>query len=154
MADVFLEYGGDINHGFTYSGHPVCCAVALENIRIMQDEALVERVRDDIGPYMQAKWRALASHPLVGEAVMEGLIGALQLTPDKASRAKWEKVGDVGTICRNHSFDNGLVMRAVGDRMVISPPLVITRAEVDELVGIAEKTLDATARTLKAKGLF
>jgi putrescine aminotransferase len=154
VADVFMELGGEINHGFTYSGHPVCCAVALKNLEIIQQEKLVERVRDDIGPYMQAKWRALAGHPLVGEAVMEGLIGALQLTPDKSTRAKWAEVGNAGTVCRNHSFNNGLVMRAVGDRMVIAPPLVITRAEVDELVGIAEKTLDDTARSLKAKGLF
>jgi putrescine aminotransferase len=154
MADWFLENGGEINHGFTYSGHPVCCAAALENLRIIQNEGLVERVRDDIGPYMQAKWRALGAHPLVGEAVMEGLIGALQLTPDKASRAKWEKEGGAGLVCRNHSFENGLVMRAVGDRMVIAPPLTITRAEVDELVAIAAKTLDDTAATLKEKGLF
>jgi putrescine aminotransferase len=154
MAGQFLEMGGEINHGYTYAGHPVCCAAALRNIEIIEEEHLVERVRDDIGPYMQERWRALAAHPLVGEAVMEGLIGALQLTPDKGTRAKWGEVGNVGTICRNHSFANGLVMRAVGDRMVIAPPLTITKAEVDELIAIAGRTLDDTAKSLKARGLI
>ncbi len=154
VADVLFEMGGEINHGFTYAGHPVCCAAALRNIEIIQEERLVERVRDDIGPYMQAKWKAFADHPLIGEAVMEGLIGGIQLTPDKKARAKWAEEGTAGMICRNHSFNNGLVMRAVGDRMVIAPPLTITHAEVDELIGIVGKTLDETAASLKAKGLF
>ncbi|MCX7889955.1 MAG: aspartate aminotransferase family protein [Rhodobacteraceae bacterium] len=154
VADVFYGLGGEFNHGFTYSGHPVCCAAALKNIEIIESERLVERVRDHIGPYMKQKWTALADHPLVGEAEMEGLIGAIPLTPDKAARGKWAEVGEVGTICRNHSFQNGLVMRAVGDRMVIAPPLTITEAEVDELVDIARRTLDDTARTLKDKGLI
>jgi putrescine aminotransferase len=153
VASALKEKGGEFYHGYTYAGHPVCCAAALENLNIIDREGLVARVRDDIGPYMQAKWTAFADHPLVGEAVMAGLIGGLQLTPDKATRAKWAEVGEAGTICRNHSFENGLVMRAVGDRIVIAPPLTITRAEVDELIAIVGKTLDDTAVTLKAKGL-
>ena len=76
VADAFIEKGGEFFHGYTYSGHPACCAAALANLEIMQREKLVERVADDIGPYLQAKWRALGEHPLVGEARMVGLVGA------------------------------------------------------------------------------
>ena len=88
---------GDFNHGFTYSGHPAACAAAIANINILRDEKIVDYVRDDIGPYMQSKWLALGDHPMVGEARMIGLIGALELTPSKATRASWPvETGTVG----------------------------------------------------------
>jgi putrescine---pyruvate transaminase len=86
IADVLYAMGDDFNHGYTYSGHPACCAAAIANLGIIRREGLVERVRDDIGPYLQAKWNAFADHPLVGEAGMIGLMGGLELTPDKAVR--------------------------------------------------------------------
>ena len=150
VADIIINKGGEFYHGYTYSGHPACCAAALENLRIMQDEKIVERVHDDIGPYLQAKWKGLADHPLVGDARMVGLVGALELAPRKGDRhAKFEPVGDVGTLCRNHSFTNGLIMRAVRDAMIISPPLVLSHEEADELVRITAKTLDDTYADLK-----
>jgi putrescine aminotransferase len=142
-------------HGYTYSGHPVSCAVALENLRIMQEEGIVDKVATETGLYLQQKWQSLADHPLVGEAVIIGMMGSIALTPDKAARAVFAaKPGTVGNICRDHCFDNGLVMRAVGDRMVISPPLVITKGEIDTLVERAWKALDLTHAKLKAEGLM
>lgn len=153
VASVFIEQEGDFHHGFTYSGHPACCAAALANLEIMQREKLVERVAEDIGPYLQAKWTGLADHPLVGEARMVGLVGALELVPAKGDRSRaFAPVGDVGTLCRDLSFDNGLVMRAVRDSMIISPPLVLTHEEADLLVERTAKTLDDTYAVLKRDG--
>ena len=144
VARVLTERGGDFNHGFTYSGHPVACAVACATINILRSEGIVDRVRDDVGPYLQQRWRELADHPLVGEARGVGLIGALELVRDKQTRQTFAEPGDVGTLCRDICIENGLVMRAVRDTMIIAPPLVMTRAHVDELVDKARKSLDRT----------
>ena len=152
VADLLIEKGGDFNHGYTYSGHPAACAAALANLAIMEREKLVERVADDVGPYLKARWSALAEHPLVGEAPMVGLVGALELTPDKAGRTKFPDVGKAGTLARDFSFKNNLVMRAVRDRLIIAPPLVISHGEIDELVARARKTLDETWDELRRWG--
>ncbi|MBB4304980.1 putrescine aminotransferase [Rhodobium orientis] len=150
-----LEQGGEFAHGYTYSGHPVCCAAAIANINILKREGIVERVASDTGPYLQRKWLALGEHPLVGEARMVGMVGALELAPAKPDRTKrFEPVGDVGTLCRDISFKNGLVMRAVRDSMIVSPPLVITREEIDDFIERVEKTLDATLSELTKAGLM
>ena len=142
-------------HGYTYSGHPVACAVALENLRILQEERIVEHVGSQTAPYLAEKWGTLADHPLVGEAKSIGLMGSLALTPDKASRAAFAADGGTaGFICREHCFGNGLVMRHVGDRMIISPPLVITPDEIDTLIERAWASLDQTHATLKQDGLM
>ncbi|HXH04167.1 MAG TPA: aspartate aminotransferase family protein [Candidatus Competibacteraceae bacterium] len=148
VAEVLIERGGEFFHGFTYSGHPVACAVAAANIRIIRDEQLVERVASDIGPYLQKRWRLLAEHPLVGEARGLGLFGALELVKDKRTRARFPELGSVGLLCRDICVQNGLVMRAVGDTMIVAPPLIMTREQIDELVEKAWRCLDLTARQL------
>jgi putrescine aminotransferase len=145
VAEVLIEKGGEFNHGFTWSGHPVACAVAIENLAILRREKLVDRAREDIGPYLQKRWRELADHPLVGEARGVGMIGALELVAHKGSRTFFRNRGDTGTICRDHCFANGLVMRATRDTMIIAPPLVIEKKQVDELVEKARRCLDLTA---------
>jgi putrescine---pyruvate transaminase len=146
---------GDFEHGYTYSGHPVASAIALENLRLLDDEGIVARACNDTAPYMQAKWKTLEDHPLVGEARMIGLMGALELTPHKASRAKFAaKPGTVGYITREHCFANGLIMRHVYDKMIISPPLVISKSECDELVERAWKCLDLALADVNAKALM
>ncbi|MBB6095771.1 putrescine aminotransferase [Povalibacter uvarum] len=144
VARVLIEKGGDFNHGFTYSGHPAACAVACATINILRNEGIVDRVRSDIGPYLQQRWRELADHPLVGEARGVGLIGALELVKDKATRQGFADPGEIGTLCRDICISNGLVMRAVRDTMIIAPPLVMTRANVDELMDKARRSLDET----------
>jgi putrescine aminotransferase len=152
VADVIAN-AGDFNHGYTYSGHPAACAAAIANIRILREEGIVERVANDIGPYMQKQWLALGDHPMVGEARMVGLIGALELTPNKKTRASWPvETGTVGMITRDYSFQNGLVMRATRDTMIIAPPLVITHEEVDDLMKRAKKTLDDAWGEVKRRG--
>lgn len=146
---------GDFNHGYTYSGHPVAAAVALENLRILEEENIIGHVRDVAAPYLAEKWAKLADHPLVGEAKSIGLMAALVLTPDKSTRAKFKAdAGTAGLICREFCFANGLVMRHVGDRMIIAPPLIIQPSEIDTLIERAVIALDLTYAKLQVDGLL
>ncbi len=147
VARTLIEEGGEFFHGFTYSGHPVCAAVAQRNLELLEAEGVVARVRDEIGPYLASRWQALEAHPLVGEARSLGLIGALELV-DPASGERFDASRGVGTLCRDLCFAGGLVMRSVGDTMIISPPLVISRDEIDELIDKARAALDATLARL------
>ncbi len=148
VAGVLKEQGGELAHGYTYSGHPVCAAVALENLRILEHEQIVERCRADTGPYLAACWARLGEHPLVGEARIAGMVGALELVPNKPSRQGFEERGKVGARCRDIALENGLILRATYDAMLLSPPLVMTRADIDELCEKTWKTLDMTAKEL------
>jgi len=155
VAKGLIEHGGEFTHGYTYSGHPVACAVALENIRILREERIVETVEAETAPYLREKWLQLADHPLVGEARIIGMIGAIELVADKAGRRPFAaSEGTIGLICREHCFANGLVMRHIGDKMIISPPLIISRAQIDELQALALKSLDETLREIRDKGLM
>jgi putrescine---pyruvate transaminase len=152
VAQVLIEQGGEFNHGYTYSGHPVACAVALANIALIRQLRLVERVHDDVGPYLAERYRELAEHPLVGDAETCGLMGALLLVKDKASGAAFPAEREIGMVCRGHCFREGVIMRAVGDRMIIAPPLVITRAQVDEMVALIRRCLDLTLADVQSNG--
>jgi len=145
VANTLIEKGGDFNHGFTYSGHPVAAAVALKNIELLEAEGIVDRVKNDISPYLQKRWLELAKHPIVGETRGLGLVAGLELVRNKKTNERIVPMSKAGGVCRDYSMANGLIMRPCGDTMIISPPLVITRAEVDELIEKAKKTLDQTA---------
>ncbi|SEO06722.1 putrescine aminotransferase [Salinihabitans flavidus] len=146
---------GEFNHGYTYSGHPVAASVALENLRILEEENVIGHVRDVAGPHLKEKWEALADHPLVGEAKICGMMASIALTPDKATRAAFAAdAGTVGFICRERCFANNVVMRHVGDRMIISPPLVISTDEIDQLVERARRSLDECLEEVTQKGLL
>jgi putrescine aminotransferase len=148
IADVVISKGGEFAHGYTYSGHPAACAVALATIRILADEGIIERVRDFTAPYFKQSWASLADHPLVGEARSIGLMAALEIVKDKDSRERFDKDLQAGTRCRDFCFSNGLVMRAVGDTMIVSPPLIVEHSHIDELVEKAWRCLDLTADSL------
>ena len=156
VAHILVEKGGDFNHGFTYSGHPVACAAALENLRIMGEERLVERVALETGPHLKAAFTALASHPLVGHAESCGMAAGLNLVRRKgATLHDCEAFAPelaVGMLCRAHMFDNGVIMRAVGDRMIVAPPLVMTTAQIDEMVERIRYCLDLTLQDVQARG--
>lgn len=153
VAKVLIEQGGEFNHGYTYSGHPVACAVALANLEVMEREDLPRKVREDLAPYLAQRFGELADHPLVGVAETCGLVAGLVLVKDKETRTPFDPGLSVGMMCRAHCFKSGLIMRAVGDRMIISPPLVITRAQIDEMTGLIRRCLDATLSELRQKGL-
>ncbi|SDO00217.1 putrescine aminotransferase [Lutimaribacter pacificus] len=157
VSDRIAEVIGkcEFNHGYTYSAHPVAAAVALENLRIMEEENIVGHVRDVIGPHMAAKWQTLTDHPMVGEARIVGMMGSIALTPHKDSRARFASdPGTVGYITRERCFANNLVMRHVGDRMIISPPLVMQPEEADTLIERAWKSLDEAMAQVREQGLW
>ncbi|MBT8153210.1 aspartate aminotransferase family protein [Epibacterium ulvae] len=146
---------GEFNHGYTYSGHPVAAAVALENLRILEEEDVIGHVQNVAAPYLKEQWEGLQDHPLVGEAKIVGMMGSIALTPNKETRAVFAAdTGTVGYICRERCFANNLVMRHVGDRMIISPPLVIKPEEIDLLIACARTSLDECYAQLKEDGLL
>ncbi len=151
IANVIIDQGGEFAHGFTYSGHPAACAVALENIRIMKSEKIIEYVKNTAGPYLQDRWKELGEHPLVGETRGVGMVSALEIVEDKENNTPFSEDANAGYHCREFCFENGLVMRAVGDKMIISPPLVMTETEIDELIDKAKHCLNLTAKKL---GIF
>ena len=148
VGDVLIDKGGEFYHGYTYSGHPASCTVAIANIDIMRREDLVARVRDDIGPYFQQRWATLGEHPLVGETRMVGMMGALEIVRDRSSLERFDEDDGVGMTCRNFLVENGLVMRAIGDTIVTAPPLTMTSEQVDELIEKAWKCLDLTQKAV------
>jgi putrescine aminotransferase len=157
ICDEVAEVIGncEFNHGYTYSSHPVAAAVALENLRILDEEKIIDRVREDTGPYLREKFQGLVDHPMVGEAKIVGMMGSIALTPDASARAPFAvEAGTVGYMVRERCFANNLIMRHVGDRMIISPPLVISKAEIDTLIERAWRSLDQGMADVKEAGLW
>ena len=152
VAEVLIEQGGEFNHGYTYSGHPVACAVALANLDLMEREQLPQRVRDDIGPYLAKKFTELNDHPLVAGAETCGLVAGLVLVKNHEARARFDARHGIGMVCRGHCFRNGLVMRAVGDRMIIAPPLTMTHGQIDEMMALIHLCLDLTWQDARKNG--
>ncbi len=135
MVDV-LNRGGYLAHGYTYSGHPTPCACALANLKVIEDEKLIERTRGETGPYFQKKLAALKDHPAVGEVRGYELIGAIEI---KAAGAPNTLGAKAAGIARDH----GVIVRGIRDLIAMSPPLIVTQGEVDELFAAIGKTLDA-----------
>ena len=152
IASTLIEKGGEFFHGYTYSGHPVACAVGLKNLEIIEREGLVERVRSDTGPYFeQALRKRISGHPLVGETRAIGLMGAIEIVKDKATRERFKPAGSAAVVIRDHAIANGLMMRATGDTMILSPPLIWTRDTIDEACAIIVKALDLAYAEIGAR---
>lgn len=144
IVEVLMNHNDDFNHGYTFSGHPVACAVALKNIEIMEREQLVEKVNTTTGPALARMLAKFKDHPLVGEVRSIGMLGAIELVADKRTRRRFEQPGRVGLICRDHFFREGFIMRAVFDTMVCAPALIWTQAQFDEAEAVIKKALDRT----------
>lgn len=152
IASTLVAKGGEFFHGYTYSGHPVACAVGLRNLEIIEREGLVERVRSDTGPYFeQALKERISGHPLVGETRAIGMMGAIEIVRNKETRERYKPSGSAAVIIRDHAIANGLMLRATGDTMILSPPLIWTRDTIDEACGIVVKALDLAAEDLKGR---
>jgi putrescine---pyruvate transaminase len=148
VAEVLTTMPDEFAHGYTYTGHPVACAVALENIRILEEEGLVDTVAAVTGPYLQSRLRELCDHPIVGEVRGSGLIAGIELVEDKAKRKRFDAQKLAGTKCRDHCLSGGLIMRAIRDIMVLSPPLVITTDQIDFIIEKTRIALDKTVDDL------
>jgi len=144
IVEVLMAHDDDFNHGYTFSGHPVACAVALKNLEIMEQEKLVPRVKEYTGPALAKMLAKFKDHPLVGEVRSVGLLGAIELVADKRTRRRFADLGRVGLICRDHFFREGFIMRAVFDTMVTAPPLIWTQEQFDEAEAMIRRALDLT----------
>jgi putrescine aminotransferase len=141
IADA-LEAGGYLAHGFTYTGHPVSCAAALANLGILERERLVERVRDDVGPRFQAGLRKLAGHPAVAELRGYGLIGALELKRPPKGKYADTPPNMLGSAVHNLAREEGVLVRGIRDLVAMSPPFVVTHAELDRMFTGLERAIE------------
>ena len=123
----------------------------MENIRILREENIISTVKETTGPYLQSRWREFADHPLVGEARGAGFFAALELVTDKSTKKALDKEGALGSLCRDHCIEQGLIMRSVGDSMIISPPLVMSTGEIDDLIQRARRALDLTLEQVSSR---
>jgi 4-aminobutyrate--pyruvate transaminase len=140
---------GNFAHGFTYAGHPVTTAVAMETLRIYEDMDMLGHVQR-VGPYLQEKLGALIDHPLVGEVRGVGLLTGIEMVADKGARALFDPALQVGATVDRHARKHGLVARFVGDRVAFSPPLIITEAEIDQVTTRITRAMDDTWAEIRA----
>ncbi|MBP2313419.1 aspartate aminotransferase family protein [Azospirillum soli] len=139
---------GTFGHGYTYSAHPVAAAVAIETLKIYEERDIVGHVRS-VTPLFQRRLKALADHPLVGEARGVGLIGAIELVADKAAKTPFDPVGRAGAMVSALAQENGLITRAMGDSLALCPPLIIDEADINAMFDRLTKSLDAALPVLK-----
>lgn len=144
---------GTIGHGYTYSGHPVCAAVALKTLEIYQRDRLFEQVTA-LAPQFQRRLRAFLDHPLVGEARGVGLLGALEFVSNKTTKAGFTPYGSIGTYCFERCHAHGLIPRNVGDGIALCPPIIITEAQIDEMFDKLSLALDDTLDYVSRQGLL
>ena len=143
VANVMEDSMGLLQHGFTTSGHPVTCAVALRNLDLIEQEGMVEAIRDDKGPYFEKVLnRALADHPLVGEVRVCGLMAAFELAKNKETREQYPLEVAVCDHVGQQALMRGLIARAVGNVVVMCPPFIITHAEMDMIAAVLKEACD------------
>jgi putrescine---pyruvate transaminase len=143
IADMLI-HGGYLAHGFTYSGHPTSCTAALANIAVIENDGLIGRVRDDVGPYFQKKLAEFATHPAVGEVRGAGLIGALEVVP-KGGKAALKPDGLLGIVAAKYAREDGVIVRGIRDLIAAAPPLTVTHEEIDFLFTGVRSALDRIA---------
>jgi adenosylmethionine-8-amino-7-oxononanoate aminotransferase len=143
-AEEFEEFP----HGFTTAGHPVGCAIGLKAIDVILNDGVFDNVVE-VAPYFQARLKSFEAHPHIGEARGVGLMGALELVHDKANKAPFPPDRTVSEQIANAGLENGLICRPIGQAIVLAPPFIITRDQIDELFDKLQKTLD---QVLKSRG--
>jgi len=156
MYEAMLEQSrkiGTFGHGFTYTAHPVAAAVACKTLEIYEKRDIVGHVRT-MAPTFEKRVAALADHPLVGNSRAKGLIGAVELVADKATKRAFEASQGVGATCMNNAQNHGLIVRAMGgDIVAFCPPLIINDAQINEMFDRFEKGLDDTEAWVQKEGL-
>ncbi|HEY5678571.1 MAG TPA: aminotransferase [Pseudomonadales bacterium] len=146
IADVLTTQGGEFAHGFTYSGHPACCAAGLATLELYHELDTLSYVADDIAPYWASRWSELAAHPIVGESRTLGMLAAVELVSDKSGHTRLDSDGKAALFCRDEAIGGGLMVRAVQDSIISAAPLVSTREEIDLLIERLTQALNDTAR--------
>ncbi|MBV27138.1 MAG: hypothetical protein CMQ13_03620 [Gammaproteobacteria bacterium] len=156
MYEAFAERSGELGnfaHGFTYSGHPVCAAVALRNLELMEEQDLFAHAHK-MGVILQQRLQQFVDHPIVGEVRGKGLIAALELVRRPQPRQSFAPSAGVGAYCSNACHEAGLVLRNLGDSIAICPPLIINEPQLDELVSKLAVALDKTQEWANKQGLL
>ncbi|WP_426960106.1 aspartate aminotransferase family protein [Muricoccus radiodurans] len=143
---------GVFGHGFTYGGHPVAAAVALETLRIYEGDNLIEHAAN-VGGRLQEGLRRLADHPMVGEVRGVGLMAAVEVVRDRETRAAFDPAAKVGAEVQRLAQEEGLIARALGDSLCFAPPLITTESEVDVILARFGRALDRTLEWVDAQGL-
>lgn len=145
IADVLLAHGGEFTHGLTYSGHPASCAAGLATLHTLRETNIIQTAAEQIAPHFQSQLHALQDHPIVGEVRGRGMFAAVELVRDKNTRARMAPDSQAAVHCRDRANSNGLMVRQTGDAMIMAPPLVSSREEIDTLVAKLLQALDETA---------
>jgi 4-aminobutyrate--pyruvate transaminase len=144
---------GTFGHGFTYSGHPVATAVALETLNIYEERDIVGHVQD-VAPLFQRRLHALSDHPLVGNARGRGLIGTLELVRSKETKEPFKPADGIAIHAGKRAQAHGVVTRALGDNYSLCPPLIITETQINEMFDRSERALDETYTWARASNLY
>ncbi len=155
MADVIEGHSGKLGtfgHGFTYGGHPMGCAVGIKALEIYQRRNIPAHVQS-LAPKFEAHLKRLAEHPFIGEYRAAGLLGALEMSPDGTNRM-FDTPGKMGPKMAAELLDRGVIVRAVGDSIVMCPPMVMTEDEMDEMFAPMQDALEATYMWAKSKGMM
>ncbi len=151
IGQTLINSDYEMAHGYTYSGHPVAASVAIKTLELYESTGAIGSAGQDASAYFQARIRELSDHPIVGEVRGVGFLGAVELVADKASKARFQPDGRAGGICRDYCSNSGLISRAVGDVMIMAPPLVISKSEIDELHDKLRSCLDKTWNDLNGE---
>ena len=149
LVDTIVSAEQEFAHGYTYSAHPTCMAAGIANLELMKETNIVNQVQSNTAPYLASKWKTLQEHPLVGEARCLGMLAALEIVEDKNNFKRFENSKEVVISCRDYCYENGLVMRAIANKMVIAPPLICSSEHIDEIIEKVWKCLDLTAQSIK-----
>ncbi len=149
LVDTIVSAEQEFAHGYTYSAHPTCMAAGIANLELMKETNIVNQVQNNTAPYLASKWKTLQEHPLVGEARCLGMLAALEIVEDKNNFKRFENSKEVVISCRDYCYENGLVMRAIVNKMVIAPPLICSSEHIDEIIEKVWKCLDLTAQSIK-----
>lgn len=145
VSDVLNSKGGDFAHGLTYSGHPLACAAGIATLEILQTEKIIEKLNAGIASYLEKRWKALADHPIVGEARVKGMVAAIELVKDKSSRERLAPEAEGALFCRDTAIASGLIVRAVDNALITAPPVICSEEEIDILIERLTRALDLTA---------
>ncbi|MDP6974337.1 MAG: aminotransferase [Gammaproteobacteria bacterium] len=149
LVDTIVSAEQEFAHGYTYSAHPTCMAAGIANLELMKETNILHQVQSQTVPYLASKWKTLEEHPLVGEARCLGMLAALEIVEDKNNFKRFDNSKEVVISCRDYSYENGLVMRAIVNKMVIAPPLICGSEHIDEIIEKVWKCLDLTAQSIK-----
>ena len=140
-------------HGFTYAGHPVCCAAALKNIEIMEKEGILEHVKE-ISPYFEQQLNTLLDLPIVGEVRGRGLMRCVEFVANKETKTDFPDEVNIGKWVSDQADERGLIIRPILNLNIMSPPLIITREEVDFIVDTLRESIEAAMVELRKKGVW